>query len=114
MRDWQSQAHVRHYYCRYHVVFVPKYRKKALYGTLQREPGGIFRQLCGQAGTEFVEGYARRDHIPMLLMIPPQYSGAAFLGPGLLCQYGRARRADDPRIYPAPGTGREAPRVNET
>jgi len=36
MRDWQSQAHVKHY-CRYHVVFVPKYRKKALYGTLRRE-----------------------------------------------------------------------------
>ena len=42
MRDWQSQAHVKHY-CRYPVVFVPKYRKKALYGTLRKEIGGIFR-----------------------------------------------------------------------
>jgi putative transposase len=62
MRDWQSQAHVRHY-CRYHVVFVPKYRRKAIYGTLRKEIGGIFRGLCRQGGLELVVGYAMRDHI---------------------------------------------------
>ena len=59
MRDWQSQAHVKHY-CRYHIVFVPKYRKQAIYGTLRKEIGGIFRELCRQGGLELVEGYAMR------------------------------------------------------
>ena len=79
MREWQSQAHVRHY-CRYHVVFVPKYRKKAIYGVLRRDIGKILRDLCRQAGIELVEGYAMRDHIHMLLMIPPKFSVANTVG----------------------------------
>ncbi|WP_444924750.1 IS200/IS605 family transposase [Microbulbifer sp. DLAB2-AF] len=79
MRDWQCQAHVKHY-CRYHVVFVPKYRKKALFGTLRREIGAIFRGLCRQKGIELVEGYAMRDHIHMLLMIPPKFSVSNTVG----------------------------------
>jgi putative transposase len=42
MREWQSQAHVKHY-CSYHIVFVPKYRKQSIYGTLRREIGGIIQ-----------------------------------------------------------------------
>lgn len=53
MRDWQSQAHVKHY-CKYHVVFVPKYRKKGIYGVLRREIGGVLRELCRQQGVELV------------------------------------------------------------
>lgn len=79
MRDWQSQAHVKHY-CRYHIVFVPKYRKKAFYGALRREIGKIFRELCRQASVELVEGYAMKDHIHMLLMIPPKFSVAQTVG----------------------------------
>ena len=79
MRDWQSQAHVKHY-CRYHIVFVPKYRKKAFYGSLRREIGKIFRELCRQASIELVEGYAMKDHIHMLLMIPPKFSVAQTVG----------------------------------
>jgi putative transposase len=75
MRDWQSQAHVR-YYCKYHVVFVPKYRKQTIYGSLRRDIGGILRDLCRQQGVELIEGYAMRDHIYLLLMIPPKYSVA--------------------------------------
>lgn len=48
MRDWQSQAHVKHY-CKYYIVFVPKYRKKAIYGNLRRDIGGILRDLCRSA-----------------------------------------------------------------
>ena len=62
MREWQSQAHVKHY-CRYHIVFVPKYRRQAIYGTLRKEIGGIIRELCRQRGVELVEGYAMRDHL---------------------------------------------------
>ena len=76
MREWQSQAHVKHY-CRYQIVFVPKYRKKTLYGALRRDIGGIFKNLCRQGGVELVEGYAMKDHFHMLLMIPPKYSVAS-------------------------------------
>lgn len=79
MRDWQSQSHVKHY-CKYHVVIVPKYRKKAIYGALRRDIGRILRELCCQQGVELVEGYAMRDHIHMLLMIPPKYSVANTVG----------------------------------
>uniref|UniRef100_UPI00351AC6B4 transposase n=1 Tax=Endozoicomonas sp. Mp262 TaxID=2919499 RepID=UPI00351AC6B4 len=71
MRDWQSQTHVKHY-CKYHVVIVPKYRKKAIYGALRRDIGKILRELCCQQGVELVEGYAMRDYIHMLLMILQQ------------------------------------------
>ena len=77
MRDWQSQAHVKHY-CTYHVVFVPKYRRKSIYGTLRKEIGGILRELCCQQGVELIEGYAMRDHIHMLLMIPTLLSISLF------------------------------------
>ena len=79
MRGWQSQAHVRHY-CKYHVVFVPKYRKKSIYGTLRKAIGRILRNLCHQHGVELIEGYAMRDHIHMLLMIPPKFSVANTVG----------------------------------
>ena len=79
MRDWQSQAHVK-YYCKYHVVFVPKYRKKSIYGMLRKDIGGILRELCRQRGVELLEGYAMKDHIHMLLMIPPKFSVANTVG----------------------------------
>jgi len=79
MREWQSQAHVK-YYCKYHVVFVPKYRKKSRYGTLRRDIGKILRELCGQQGVELLAGYAIKDHIHMLLMIPPKYSVSNTIG----------------------------------
>ncbi|MFC1665125.1 IS200/IS605 family transposase [Pseudomonadota bacterium] len=79
MREWQSQAHVKHY-CRYHVVFVPKYRRKSIYGTLRRDMGGIFKDLCRQYGIELVEGHAMGDHIHMLLMIPPKFSVSHTIG----------------------------------
>lgn len=79
MRDWQSQSHVK-WYCRYHVVFVPKYRRKSIYGRLRREIGGIIRELCRQAGVELVEGHAMADHFHLCLSIPPKYSVANTVG----------------------------------
>jgi putative transposase len=79
MRDWQSQTHVKHY-CRYHIVFVPKYRKKSIYGVLRKDIGGIFRDLCRQTGVELIEGHAMGDHVHMLLMIPPKFSVAHTVG----------------------------------
>ena len=79
MKDWQSQTHVK-WECKFHVVILPKYRKKALYGTLRRGIGGILRDLCRQKGLEIVEAKARPDHIHMLLSVPPKYSIAMAIG----------------------------------
>ena len=79
MREWQSQSHVR-WYCRYHVVIVPKYRKKAIFGVLRKDIGVILNDLCKQFGVELVEGHAMSDHIHMCLSIPPKLSVAYTIG----------------------------------
>ena len=79
MRDWQSQSHVK-WYCKYHVVFVPKYRRRAIYGNLRKKIGGILRDLCQQQGIEIVEGHAMADHIHLCLSVPPKYSIANTVG----------------------------------
>jgi putative transposase len=79
MKDWRSLAHVK-WDCQYHVVIVPKYRRKAFYGKLRRKVGEILRELCQQKEVEIVEGNAMPDHIHMLLRIPPKYSVAMTLG----------------------------------
>ena len=55
MKDWQSQAHVK-WECKYHVVIVPKYRKKIIYGKLRHKIGKVFRQLCRQRRLSFWKG----------------------------------------------------------
>ena len=79
MKDWQSQAHVK-WECKYHVVIVPKYRKKVMYGNLRHKVGDILRQLCRQKGIELLEGHAMPDHVHMLLSVPPKYSIAMTIG----------------------------------
>ena len=79
MREWQSQSHVR-WYCRYHVVFVPKYRRKSIFGQLRKGIGQIFRDLCRQHGVELLEGHALRDHVHMCLSVPPKFSIANTVG----------------------------------
>ena len=79
MKDWKSQAHVK-WECKYHVVILPKYRRKTLYGRLRREVGEILRSLCRQKVMELEEGKAMSDHIHMLLSVPPKYSIAMAVG----------------------------------
>ena len=79
MKDWQSQAHVK-WDCKYHVVIVPKYRKKTLYGGLRKEIGNILRDLCRQKDIDLLEGKAMPDHVHMLLSVPPRYSIAMAIG----------------------------------
>jgi putative transposase len=79
MREWQSLSHVR-WYCRYHVVFVPKYRTRTIFGQLRRQIGGMLRALCVQHEVELVEGHAMPDHVHLLLSIPPKYSVANTVG----------------------------------
>ena len=79
MREWQSQAHVK-WYCRYHVVIVPKYRRKSMFGAIRREVGEIFKELCQRFGIELVEGHVMADHVHMCLSVPPKYSVANTVG----------------------------------
>ena len=79
MKEWQSLAHVR-WECKYHIVFVPKYRKKVLYGRTRQQMGQILRQLCRQKGIEIMEGHAMPDHIHLVLRIPPKFSVARVVG----------------------------------
>jgi putative transposase len=79
MHDWESLSHVR-WDCKYHVVIVPKYRKRALYGKIKRDAGAILRDLARQKGIEIIEGHLMPDHVHMCLKIPPKYSVAFALG----------------------------------
>ena len=79
MKDWQSQAHVK-WECKYHVVIVPKYRRKQMFGRLRRQIGALLRELCRQKDLELLEGKAMPDHIHMLLSVPPKYSIAMTIG----------------------------------
>lgn len=79
MQDWKSLSHVR-WDCKYHVVFVPKYRKKVLYGKVRERLGEILRDLCRQRGVEILEGHLKGDHVHMCLRIPPKLSVAHFIG----------------------------------
>jgi putative transposase len=79
MHEWQSLSHVR-WDCKYHVVIIPKYRRKVLYGKLRRQIGAILRELCRQRGIELLEGHAMPDHIHLCLSIPPKYSVAYAIG----------------------------------
>ena len=79
MKDWTSQAHVK-WECKYHVVILPKYRRKVLYGKVRRRIGEILRDLCRQKGVGLVEGKAMPDHIDMLVSVPPKYSIAMTIG----------------------------------
>ena len=79
MREWQSQSHVK-WYCRYHVVFVPKYRRRTIYASLRRNIGKLLRELCQQHDVELVEGHAMPDHVHLCLSIPPKFSVANTVG----------------------------------
>ena len=79
MHDWQSLSHVR-WECKYHVVIIPKYRQKVLYGRLRGAIGRILRELCDQRGVELVEGHAVADHVHMCLSIPPKFSVSHTIG----------------------------------
>ena len=77
--DDSSLSHTR-WNCKYHVVFIPKYRRKEVYGKLRMDIGRIIRQLCEYKGVEIVEAHACSDHIHMLVKIPPKISVSNFMG----------------------------------
>ena len=75
----KSTAHSK-YRCQYHIVFAPKYRRKIIYGKIKKDIGEILRKLCEQKGVEIIEAEACKDHIHMLVSIPPHISIAQFMG----------------------------------
>ena len=79
MKEYQSLAHTR-WDCKYHVVFIPKKRKKKIFGVLRRHLGAIFRELAKHKEVEVVEGHLMSDHVHMLLSIPLKYSVAQVVG----------------------------------
>jgi putative transposase len=75
----QSLAHSK-WDCKYHVVFVPKRRRKTLFGEIRRELGPIFRDLARQKECEIVEGHLMPDHVHICIAIPPKYAVASVIG----------------------------------
>jgi len=66
--------------CKYHVVFIPKYRKKRIFETLRAELGDVFRKLAEQKESQIEEGHLMSDHVHMMVSIPPKYSVAQVVG----------------------------------
>ena len=66
--------------CQYHIVFAPKYRRKAIYGELKKEIGKILRDLCERKNVEIIEAHAMPDNIHMLVSIPPNVRVCDFMG----------------------------------
>ena len=66
--------------CKYHIVFTPKYRRKAIFGQYRESIGQILRQLCNYKGVEIIEGHLMPDHVHILVSIPPKYSVSQFMG----------------------------------
>ena len=79
MPDSETLSHTT-WDCKYHVVFIPKYRRKALSQELRRHLGAVFRALAAQKECRIEEGHLMGDHVPMLLSIPPEYSVAQVVG----------------------------------
>src|ERR1700755_520128 len=129
----QDHNHLNHstWECKYHVVFTPKYRKKALFGQIRRHLGTVFRELAQHRECKIEGTHLMPDHVHMLISIPPKYSVAEvigylkgkssiwiaqnverklqkfswpqILGEGLLRFDGRAARGDDPRLHQKSG-----------
>ena len=79
MNNVSSLNHSR-WECKYHVVWIPKYRKKTLYGQLRQYLGQIFRDLARSRESEVLEGHMMADHVHMLISIPPKYAVSQVIG----------------------------------
>ncbi|CAC7130969.1 putative transposase [Staphylococcus aureus] len=77
--DTNSLAHTK-WNCKYHIVFAPKYRRQVIYGKIKKDIGIILRQLCERKGVEIIEAEACKDHIHMLVSIPPKLGVSSFVG----------------------------------
>ena len=79
MDDYESLSHAK-WECKYHVVFIPKYRRKVLYGELRQHLGDVFRKLALQKESRIEEGHLMLDHVHMMISIPPKYAVSQVVG----------------------------------
>ena len=79
MNNVQSLSHTK-WDCKYHVVWIPKCRRKLLYGQLRKNLGEVFHELARQKESKVLEGHLQADHIHMLISIPPKYSVSQVVG----------------------------------
>ncbi len=79
MSDYRSLNHSR-WECKYHIVFIPKYRKKRIFGEIKRYLGEVFHRLARQKECLIEEGHLMSDHVHMMISIPPKYSVAQVVG----------------------------------
>ena len=77
--DTSSLAHTK-WECKYHIVFAQKYRRQIIYGKIRLDIGQMLRKLCEYKGVEIIEAEVCKDHIHMLVSIPPKYSVAQIMG----------------------------------
>ena len=77
--DISSLSHTK-WECKYHVVFAPKYRRQIIYGKIKQDIGLMLRKLCAYKEIEILEAEACKDHVHMLLSIPPKYSISQVMG----------------------------------
>lgn len=79
MDEFESLSHSR-WECKYHVVFIPKCRRKTLYARLRMHLGEVFRQLAQRKECQIIEGHLMPDHVHMLIAIPPKYAVSQVVG----------------------------------
>jgi len=79
MRDYKSLSHTR-WDCKYHIVFIPKKRKKQIYGSIRKHLDEILHELANRKGVTIKEGHLMPDHIHMCLSIPPKYTVSNIVG----------------------------------
>jgi len=79
MDEYESLSHSA-WECKYHVVFIPKYRRKTMYAELRRHLDEVFRRLAEQKESRIEEGHLMKDHVHMLISIPPKYAVSQVIG----------------------------------
>ena len=79
MDDYESLSHTK-WDCKYHVVLIPKYRRKVLYGELRQYLGDVFRKLALQKESRIEQGHLMPDHVHMMILIPPKYAVSQVVG----------------------------------
>jgi putative transposase len=79
MDEFESLSHTK-WDCKFHIVFIPKGRKKALFGPVRRDLGGVIRRLAEQKECRILEGHMMPDHVHILISIPPKYAVSSVVG----------------------------------
>ena len=79
MKEYQSLAHTK-WGCKYHIVFIPKKRKKVIFGVIRKHLGSVLHELAGQKECKILEGHLMSDHVHMCISIPPKYSVSNVVG----------------------------------